>query len=95
MIRQDNEVNELMKYSKLQRILALIGAILLVSLYLITFIAALTASPSSNGFFMASLFSTVAIPGLLYAMNLVYQVLSKKKSSAGPDKETNPDEERK
>lgn len=84
-----------MKHTKLQRILALAGVVLLVSLYILTFIAALTASPSSNRFFMASLFSTVAVPGLLYAMNLVYQMLSKKQSLPEPENESAPDEERK
>lgn len=84
-----------MKHTQLQRILALAGVVLLVSLYILTFIAALTASPSSNGFFMASLFSTVAVPGLLYAMNLVYQMLSKKQSLPEPENESAPDEERK
>ncbi|MDD6208890.1 MAG: hypothetical protein PUB10_10270 [Clostridiales bacterium] len=75
-----------MKYNKFQRILALLGVILLVSLYLVTLIAALTTSPSSNGFFMASLFSTVAIPVFLYAMNLVYQLLTKKKTDSDEER---------
>lgn len=64
--------------NKVKRILALVGAILLVSLYLITFISALTASEHSQAFFQASMFSTIIIPILLYAYMLIYRITRKK-----------------
>lgn len=64
--------------NKAKRILAIVGVILLVSLYLITFISALTASEHSQAFFQASLFSTIIIPILIYAYMLIYRVTRKK-----------------
>ncbi len=64
--------------NKVKRILALIGVVFLVSLYLITLISALTASKHSQAFFQASLFSTIIIPILIYAYMLIYRVTRKK-----------------
>lgn len=63
--------------NKVKRILALIGVVFLVSLYLITLISALTASKHSQAFFQASLFSTIIIPILIYAYMLIYRVTRK------------------
>jgi hypothetical protein len=62
---------------KLQQILALIGVIFLVGLYLVTFISALLVTPYSAGLFKACLFSTVFIPIMLYAILLIYRLLKK------------------
>ena len=62
---------------KLQRILALIGVILLAGLYLITLVSAIFATPYSAGLFKACLFSTVFIPIMIYAILLIYRVLKK------------------
>lgn len=62
---------------KLQRILALCGALLLAGLYIVTLISAVLATPYSAGLFKACLFSTVFIPIMIYAILLVYRVLKK------------------
>ena len=62
---------------KIQRILAFIGVILLVGLYLLTFVSAVFSTPYSAGLFKASLFSTVFIPIIIYAILLIYRVLKK------------------
>lgn len=62
---------------KLKRTLALLLVIFLLSLYLLSFLGALTASPYSHGLFMASIYSTVVVPVLLYAYMLIYRVLKK------------------
>jgi hypothetical protein len=62
---------------KLQQILALIGVIFLVGLYLVTFISALLVTPYSARLFKACLFSTVFIPIMLYAILLIYRLLKK------------------
>ena len=62
---------------KLKRIGALIAVVLLLSLYGITLYAGLTASPNSKSLLMASLYSTIMIPLLLYAYMLVYRLLKK------------------
>ena len=66
------------KPSTLKRILAWAGIILLVSLYVITFILGVFASPAAKDWFMVSLICTVVIPVLMYAMMLLARLLSGK-----------------
>lgn len=54
------------KYTKLQRILAIAGVILLVLLYLCTLIFALMKSEYAKYLFIASLASTVAVPLMIH-----------------------------
>lgn len=62
---------------KSKRILAMIGVILLLLLYLITFIAGITSNPNSANLFKACLFATIVIPILLYAYILIYRNIKK------------------
>lgn len=71
--------------TKLKRILALIGAILLVALYVSTLVFALMSSELAQGLFMASVFCTVAIPVLIYACMLIYKVLKGKGNPLNED----------
>lgn len=62
---------------KLQRILAIVGIIILVGLYASTLIFALLDSPNAQSLLTASIYSTVAIPIFLYAFQLVIKFLKK------------------
>ena len=57
----------------LKRLLALIGVILLAGMYVLTLIFALTDNSAAGNMLMASLFGTVIIPVLIYAILLVYK----------------------
>ena len=74
---------------KAKRILALLGVILLVGMYVITLILGLTSSPATKGMLIASLMCTIIIPILLYAMMLVARVLGSKEDS--DQKNSDPD----
>ena len=63
---------------KLRRVLALIGAILLIGMYLATMLLAIFGNADSKGWLMASIVMTVLIPVLLYAIQLVARVFSGK-----------------
>lgn len=72
-----------------KRILAWIGIVLLVALYVVTFILALLESPAAQAMFRGSLYMTVMIPFLLYAFMLVYRVLNRSNDetdSGNPEK---------
>ncbi len=71
---------------KLQRILAIIGVVLLVGMYLITLVFALMDSPMASRLLMASIACTVVIPVLLYAFQLVYRVLGRGRDNDDKDK---------
>lgn len=63
---------------KAKRILALIGVILLVGMYLSTMVFALMKSPAAKGLLMGSIYCTIAVPVLLYAMTLISRRLKDK-----------------
>lgn len=60
---------------KTKRILAVAGIILLLAMYAMTLIFAVSGSESADGWFKVSLFCTIAIPVMLYAYTLVYRYL--------------------
>lgn len=62
---------------KLKRIFALIGALLLVALYVSTLVFALIDRPESLGLLKASIACTILLPVLLYAIILVYKLIGK------------------
>ena len=70
-----------------QRILAIIGVVCLVALYIVTLISAIFTTPGTKGLFMACVYSTVAIPIMIYGYMLVYRILKKKNSEI--NEETN------
>ncbi len=59
----------------IKRILAWIGIILLLSLYIVTFIVSFYKPAVTSGLLMACIFATIALPCLLYAFQLIYRVL--------------------
>ncbi len=62
---------------KVKRILAILAVVFLVSLIGINVYAAFTASPDSHALFLASLYSIVVIPIMIYAYILVYRLLKR------------------
>lgn len=60
---------------KIQRILAVIGVLLLLAMYGSTMVFALSGSADSTGWFKASIYCTVIVPVLLYAYTLIYKYL--------------------
>lgn len=62
---------------KMKRILAWIGIILLLGLYVITFLLGITGSEATQGLLMASIACTIIIPCLIYGMMLIAKVLKK------------------
>lgn len=66
---------------KMKRIFALISAILLIGLYISTFVFALMGSELSQNLFMASVALTIILPVLLYAMILIHRLVDKNSGS--------------
>ncbi len=63
---------------KVKQVLALIGIVLLVGLYIITFIFAVLDFNGAANWFKISLYSTIVVPVLLYAYLLIYKHLKNK-----------------
>ena len=60
---------------KIKRILAIIGIVLLVSLYVITIVLALTDDPNTMNAFRASVYCTFLVPVLIWAYTFIYKLL--------------------
>lgn len=67
-----------MKNGKFKRIVALIGAVILAGLFITTLIAAVMAKPYANNLFMASIYSSLIVPVMIYAIMLVGRVFAPK-----------------
>lgn len=66
-----------MKYTKLQRRLALIGAVLLVLIYAAALVFSLMDSTLAPTLLTAAIFCTVAIPVFLYAFFMITKAMKK------------------
>ncbi|MBE5967454.1 MAG: hypothetical protein E7255_10930 [Lachnospiraceae bacterium] len=58
---------------KIKRISAIIGVILIASMYLISLLSAFFATEKTPGLFLASIFSTVVIPIMIYGFIATYK----------------------
>jgi dolichyl-phosphate-mannose--protein O-mannosyl transferase len=72
---------------KIKQILALLGVLLLVSLYLITLLCAIFDNSNTMQLFQASILATIIIPVLLWAYSFIYRLLKNHDDSGeGKDK---------
>ena len=62
---------------KIKRVVALLGVVILVGLYLITLILAFVDHTASKDWLKASIICTIIIPVFFYAYLLVYRNLKK------------------
>ena len=54
---------------------SIVMCVLLVGMYVASFVAAIFAKPQAHGLFMASVGMTIMIPLLLYAYTIIYRVI--------------------
>lgn len=60
---------------KWKRALAIVGLVLICSLYLIALVSAFSHSAESKKWLMAAIYSIVVIPAFIYAAQLVVRVI--------------------
>ena len=65
----------------MKRIFAIIGVILLVFLYILTLVMALTDNTSTMRMLEASVLATIIIPVLIWTYTFIYRLLNKKDDS--------------
>lgn len=71
---------------KVKQILAILGVIALIGLYLSTLVCALSKNPNYANMLSASIYATIIIPVLIWAYSFVYKLLKKHYSSDSDDK---------
>lgn len=90
--KEQNQVSGKKVTSK--QVVAIIGIILLVLMYIVTLLAAIFDSSASGRLFWMCLFSTVAIPILIWIYTWMYGILTRKHTIAdfdlGGTQEQNP-----
>lgn len=67
---------------KIKQIIALGGAVLLLSLYGAAIVFAFMKSPLAQNFLIAAIFCTMAIPFLIYAIQIAVQHISGSKQDS-------------
>lgn len=77
----------------LKRIFAWIGIIVLLGLYVVTFILGITGNASSKGMLMAAIACTVVVPCLMYVMLLLARILGGKHDAKQDSDSTFPSED--
>lgn len=70
---------------KWKRPLAIIGLVLILSIYAAALIAAFSKNPNAGNWLMAAVFSSVTVPVTIYAAQLVYKVLKPENKSKKKD----------
>ena len=65
----------------MKRIFAILGVILIVALYVITFIMAITDNTSTMRMFEAAVIATIIIPTLMWIYAFIYRLLNKNNDS--------------
>lgn len=76
----------------MKKILAIGGIVILLLLYVVTFIMALLSNNKAfTGFFNASLYMTFIIPALLYVYMMIYKLVHGDKRSGNMDDEIKED----
>ena len=58
---------------RVKRILAVIGIVLLIAMYVAAFVSAFFKTPQAMALFKASLGATVMVPVVIYAYSLIYR----------------------
>lgn len=67
--------------AKLKKIFAIAGVVILLGMYLFTFISAILATPNTHSLFLGSLAATIIVPIFLYAYMLIYKVVYKNREN--------------
>lgn len=75
MKKQPKDRFAIFPFVALKRILALIGAVVLIGLYIATLYCALSANENFMNMLMVSIYATVVVPVLLWAYSFVYKLI--------------------
>ena len=64
-----------MSYRRVKQILAIIGLVVIIGLYIVTLVLALTGSEETKHLFTASIICTGVVPVVLYIISWLYKLL--------------------
>lgn len=73
------------KFKKVRRVLAIVGIVLLVGMYIVSLIAALGKFENAHAIFMLSMYCTFVVPVIIYVIQLIYKIATKNKDKNKSD----------
>lgn len=73
----------------IKRVAAILLVVLLVGLYILTFISGILSTPQTGNLFRACIYCTITIPCFLYGLELIYRLLHKNRDINEKDKKEN------
>lgn len=68
----------------MKRILALAGVILILAMYITTFVLGMMKNPATDGLFTASVIVTLTVPVLIYGYQIIYNYLKRRNTPPVP-----------
>ena len=77
------------RFSKIRRIAALVGVILLVGIYITALVAAIGNWENSHAIFMTAVYMSIAVPVIIYVIMLLHKYANKKDGNES-DKSNKP-----
>lgn len=81
------------KVNKVKRIAAIVGLVLFVSIFVTLLISSFFATKESPGLFLASLFSALVIPIMIYMFIAVYKMVHKNDENADISEASEPEDD--
>ena len=60
-----------------KRVLAIIGIVILLGIYIATFVVGVFGNGDTSGWLLACIFATVAVPFFMWAIQFIYKKFSK------------------
>ena len=70
---------------RVKQILAILGIVVLVGLYILTLVFAITDNSSTQSLLAASIFATIVVPVLLWAYSFIYRMVTHKDDTPSDD----------
>jgi len=64
---------------KIKQVMAIIGLIVIVGMFVVTIVLALSKNPNTRGWFMASIIVLVVVPVMMYVCSWLYKLIKKQK----------------
>ena len=77
----------------IKRIMAILGVVLLVGLYVLTLISGIFSGSETGNLFWACIYCTITVPCLLYGFELIYRLVHKNKDSTREESQENKNKE--
>lgn len=64
---------------KVKQVMAIIGLVIIVGMFIVTLVLALSKNPNTRGWFLASIFVTIMVPLIMYICTWLYKLIKKQK----------------